>query len=74
MATKTIHTCDRCGEPFEYHLSKWAGYFKQGIKKENHLRFHNMYYGNPDGYSYTDERYELCAECTEKLLNFLRNK
>ena len=66
--------CDRCGNSFEFHLSKWAGYFVQGIRKENHLHFHNMFYGNPDGYSYSDERYELCADCTQKLLNFLRMK
>lgn len=37
-------------------------------------RFNQMYYGNPDGYSYTDQSYELCAECTKKLIDFLRNK
>lgn len=73
MATISQKVCDRCGKPFEYRLSKWAGYFKQGIKRENHLHFHNMLYGNPDGYSYIDERYELCADCTEKLLHFLRS-
>lgn len=74
MALKTIHTCDRCGKPFEFRMSKWAGYFRQGIRRENHLRFHAMYYGNNDGYSYSDVRYDLCAECTEKLLEFLRSK
>lgn len=71
---KTEHCCDRCGKPFEYRLSKWAGYFSHGIKKENHMKFHNMYYGNPDGYSYSDCRYDLCADCTKELLDFLRMK
>ena len=30
--------------------------------------------GNPDGYSYTDWDYELCAECTKKLEGFLSGK
>lgn len=42
-------------------------------KKENRLRFHSMFYGNPDGYSYVDYRYDLCADCTEKLLLFLQS-
>ena len=74
MAEKRIRICDRCGAQFEYQKSKWAGYFTRGIKRENHIRFHQMYYGNPDGYSYTDQSYELCAECTKKLIDFLRNK
>lgn len=72
MSKITTTVCDRCGKPFEYRLSKWAGYFVQGIKKENHLHFHSLNYGNPDGYAYSDVRYDLCAECTEKLLRFLR--
>lgn len=71
MSETTIRICDRCEKPFEYRKSKWAGYFVKGIRKENHLHFHNMYYGNPDGYSYSEKRYDLCAECTEKLLKFL---
>ena len=74
MSKKEQRVCDRCGKPFEYRLSKWAGYFVRGIRKENHLHFHNMYYGNPDGYSYSDVRYELCADCTKKLLDFLKMK
>lgn len=73
MSVEKICKCDRCGKPFEYSLSKWAGYFKYGIKKENRLRFHSMFCGNPDGYSYVDYRYDLCADCTEKLLLFLRS-
>lgn len=33
MSVEEIRKCDRCGKPFEYSLSKWAGYFKYGIKK-----------------------------------------
>lgn len=74
MSVETIHRCDRCGKPFEYRLSKWAGYFKYGIKKKNKLCFHEMYYGHSDDYSWSDHRYELCADCTEKLFQFLNNK
>lgn len=73
MSTKTICTCDRCGKPFEYRLSKWAGYFAQGIKKENRICFRKLYHGNQDGYSGVDYNYDMCAECTEKLMEFLRN-
>lgn len=72
MSSKTVKLCDRCGKPFEFRFSKWAGYFVHGIRKENYLHFHQMNYGNQDGYSYCDTRYELCADCTEKLLHFLR--
>lgn len=34
MSVEEIRKCDRCGKPFEYSLSKWAGYFKYGIKKK----------------------------------------
>ena len=37
MSVEKICKCDRCGKPFDYSLSKWAGYFKYGIKKENRL-------------------------------------
>lgn len=72
MSEQKIRICDRCNKPFEYRKSKWAGYFLQGIRKENHLHFHSKLYGNQDGFSYMDYRYDLCAECTEKLLAFLR--
>lgn len=74
MSKETIYKCDRCEKPFEYRIGKWAGYFTQGIRKENTLRFHSMFVGNTDGYSYMDYRYDLCADCTEKLLQFLQNK
>lgn len=74
MSVIKQRVCDRCGKPFEYRLSKRAGYFVRGIRKENHLHFHNMWNGNPDGYSYSDIRYELCADCTKKLLDFLEMK
>ena len=74
MSKETIYKCDRCGKPFEYRFSKWAGYFKHGIRKENKIHFHAMSYGNPDGYSYNDYRYDLCADCTEKLLQFVQSK
>ena len=74
MSVEKIYKCDRCGKPFSFSLMKWAGYFTHGIKKENKLRFHSMFAGNLDGYSYMDYRYDLCVDCTEKLIVFLENK
>lgn len=71
MSTKHITVCDRCGNSFEYRFSEWAGYFVNGIKKKTHVHFHQTLYGNPDGYSYSDLRYDLCAPCTKKLQDFL---
>ena len=74
MSVTTIKVCDRCGKPFEHSKCKWSGYFKYGIRKENRMHFHAMSHGNPDGYSYCDYRYDLCRECTEKLMEFLQSK
>ena len=73
MGKKTICYCDRCGKDFEYKFSKWAGYFTKGIRKRTVIGFHELYYGNMSGYEYSDRKYELCADCTEKFLNFLRS-
>ena len=74
LSVTTIKVCDRCGKPFEHSKCKWSGYFKYGIRKENRMHFHAMSHGNPDGYSYCDYRYDLCGECTEKLMEFLQSK
>ena len=73
MSKRTIHVCDRCGKEFEYRFSKWAGYFTKGIKKRTLIGFHEVYYGNMSGWEYSDLQYELCADCTEKLVKFLRS-
>lgn len=72
MATITKKVCDRCGRPLEY--INWTSILKNVLKKGKSIKIHNIYNGNPDGYIYIDERYELCAECTKKLEDFLRCK
>ena len=74
MGKRTVCICDRCGKLFEYKFSKWAGYFKQGIRRKTFIHFHELYYGNMSGYEYSDKRFELCADCTEKLVDFLHCK
>lgn len=44
-------------------------YFQKG-KKVKIIQYYN---GNYDGYSYTENCYELCVVCTEKLTSFLSN-
>ena len=66
-----MHVCDRCKKPFEYRLSRIAGYFANGIKRKNEFKYTVLNYGNPNGYMYSDYRVELCADCTKALLDFL---
>lgn len=64
--------CDRCGKPFEYRFSDVAGYFIKGIKVRNFFYFRKLFYGNSSGYEYMDHAFELCADCTNKLDEFLK--
>lgn len=71
--SKIVQTiCDRCGKPFEYRFSNVAGYFRKGIKVRNFFHFTTLFYGNPSGYEYMDKQFELCADCTNKLFEFLK--
>ena len=73
MGNKTITMCDRCGKEFKGR-SVSAGYFVNGIRKCNGVHFRVIHNGNPDGYSYSDQRVDLCHDCTKKLLEFLKGK
>lgn len=73
MGIQRIRTCDRCGKEFDYR-GITAGYFVNGVRKSNILHFRVLFDGNSDGYSYSEYRVELCADCTSKLLDFLFNK
>ena len=74
MSTETINRCDRCGKKFRWSLSKLAGYFLDGIKRKNKIKFRILFHGNPDGYLYSDHRVDLCEDCTRELLDFLYQK
>lgn len=72
MATITQKICDRCGKPLEY--VGWTAKIRNDFKKGKTVKIHQLFNGNPDGYSYSDNCYELCADCTKELDEFLRNK
>ena len=66
--------CDRCKRPVKYARSDVAGYFTHGIRRRNKLEYLVLNYGNPDGYSYSEYKVELCSGCTRKLIDFLYNR
>lgn len=68
----TIKVCDRCRKPIEY--IGWTATIKSVFKKEKTFSIFSIFNGNPDGRSYSKDSYELCADCTKKLENFLMNK
>ena len=70
MATIEKTVCDRCGKEIKY--IGWTAKLKNVVKKGKRIKIHKLYNGNPDGYSYCDSSYELCADCTEKLKEFLK--
>lgn len=72
MATVTNTICYRCGKPIKY--TGWTAKIKNAFKKGKTVKIHKIFNGNSDGYSYSDSCYELCADCTKKLEEFLRNK
>lgn len=69
MATIKTNICDRCGAEIK-HIG-WTALLK---KPKTRLRVLELLNGNPDGYSYSEWDYELCADCTKKLGYFLRGK
>lgn len=71
MGTRKVTTCDRCGKEFKW-IGVSAGYFINGIRKCNNIHFRVIHNGNIDGYSYGDQRVDLCQDCTRKLLEFLK--
>lgn len=44
------------------------------IKEGKAIKIINLYNGNQTGLNYTEEIYELCPDCTEKLVEFLRKR
>lgn len=71
MATLTQRVCDRCGKPMKY--IGWTAIIKNIRKRGSDIKILKLHNGNPDGYSYSESEYELCADCTEKLRTFLRD-
>lgn len=72
MATISKRICDRCGADMKY--VGWTAKLKNVIKKGGRIKVLKLLNGNPDGYSYVERDYELCAECTKKLEDFLNKK
>lgn len=72
VATIYKRVCDRCGVEMQY--SGWTAVLKNVIKRRSRPRVVRLLNGNPDGFSYMEEDYDLCAECTKKLEDFLRGK
>lgn len=72
MGTVEYKTCDRCGKRMEY--IGWTARIKNAVKRGKTVKIRKYFNGNPDGYSYSDCYYELCASCTKELENFLSNK
>lgn len=70
MATIRKTVCDRCGKEIKY--IGWTASLKNVVRKGKRIKFLELYNGNPDGYSYCKREYELCADCTEKLKEFLK--
>ena len=69
MSSHNYVECDRCGKRFEYRNEMWAAILR--IKKPKKIRVIKLFYGNLSGYDYTQEDYDLCGECTEKLKEFM---
>ena len=65
MARVTITTCDRCGVEIEY--LGWTTL----IGKTRRLDMRRLFNGGGNGYSYSDDKVELCVACTKKLDIFL---
>lgn len=72
MAKIEYKVCDRCGQKMEY--IGWTARIKNVFKKGKRILITKYYNGNPDGYSYSERYYELCADCTDKLKEFLSGK
>ena len=72
MATITQKVCDRCGKPLGYN--GWTAKIKNAFKRGKRVKITEYFNGNPDGYSYVNSEYEMCADCTRRLKIFLREK
>lgn len=72
MSSKTITICDRCKKEISY-IGKTT-VIKQLRKKVRKFHFRYLLYGNPDGYSYIDQDFELCSDCIRALERFLKNQ
>lgn len=70
MATVRKTVCDRCGKEIKY--IGWTAKLKNVVKNGKRIKIHEILNGNQDGYSYCDMTFELCADCTEKLKEFLK--
>ena len=68
MASKTFRFCDRCKKEIRY--LGWTA----KIKRIRKFHIHEIFNGNPDGYSYCDSDFELCSDCTRGLEKFLMNR
>lgn len=69
MGTVEYKTCDRCGKRMEY--IGWTARIKNAVKCGKTVKIRKYFNGNPDGYSYSDSCYELCAGCTKGLEEYL---
>ncbi len=70
MGTISKKVCDRCGEQIK--ISGWTS--KLPWKRSRRIKLLKLFNGNLDGYSYSEEEYELCRKCTMKLSLFLERK
>jgi hypothetical protein len=51
----------------------WTARIKKAVKVGKSVKIRKYFNGNPDGYSYSDCCYEMCADCTKALEKFLSN-
>lgn len=72
MASKTIIICDRCKKEISY-IGKTT-VIKGLRKKVRKFRFRYLLDGNHSGYSYLDQNFELCSDCTRAFEKFLKNQ
>lgn len=65
--------CDRCGKPLN-KKEGWTSRLKFWPKKKiNRKVYLSTYFcGNNSGYDYTENEWELCDDCTRKLIDFLK--
>jgi len=67
MGVITKRVCDRCGKEIKY--IGWTS-----VLKASRVGFIKLFNGNPSGYDYTSNEYELCTDCTKELCDFLKMK
>lgn len=72
MATITKKVCDKCGKEIKY--KGVTAILVNVLKKGKAIKIINLYNGNQTGLNYTEQIYELCPDCTEKLVEFLRKR